>query len=243
MDISYWIQCNPKLTVEHTTKKYFGRFLYKLVVYCPAGRLIDSKGPMDEALAHRKQVTKSVNHAGWWGNRYSKDLDNADTEFLDLLREVRQDQTLGLKLRVEEPMIQIYADSDQRLKDFVDSRFSPNHKQHVRSIAGPKDAAAAAVLNSGAIIRKEYNGYRYKIILRDGRYTTDIKHNLLQYLENQGPEQILLPRSARDMLDRNTSFVWNLYFYSNDPSILTFINLISPGMVSNYHELVVLPDK
>jgi hypothetical protein len=243
MDISFWIQCNPKITVDHTVKKFYGKFLYKLVVYCPAGRLIDAKGPMDAALEHRRVMAKNVNYGGWWGNRNHRDLENADVEFLTMLREVRHDRGLGIKLRIEEPMIQVYADSDAALQTFVNTHFAANQKQYVRSISGPADQAAESVLNAGAIIRKENNGYRYKIILKDGRYTPEIKQNLLNYLENQGPEQVQIPRSARDMLFKSTGFIWNLYFYSNDVNMITFLNLISPGIVSNYHELVVLSNK
>jgi len=243
MDISFWIQCNPKITVDHTVKKFYGKFLYKLVVYCPAGRLIDAKGPMDAALEHRRVMAKNVNYGGWWGNRNHRDLENADVEFLTMLREVRHDRGLGIKLRIEEPMIQVYADSDSALQTFVNTHFAANQKQYVRSISGPADQAAESVLNAGAIIRKENNGYRYKIILKDGRYTPEIKQNLLNYLENQGTEQVQIPRSARDMLFKSTGFIWNLYFYSNDVNMITFLNLISPGIVSNYHELVVLSNK
>jgi hypothetical protein len=243
MDTSFWIQCNPKITVDHTTKKFYGKFLYKLVVYCPAGRLIDAKGSMPDALEHRRTVAKNINHGGWWGRRTNPDLENADVEFLTMLKEVRHDRGMGIKLRVEEPMIQIYADSESALQTFVNTHFSATQKQYVRSISGPIDSAAETVLNSGAIIRKENNGYQYKIILKDGRYTSEIKQNLLVYLENQGPEQVQLSSSARLMLSKSTGYVWNLYFYCNDVSVITFLNLISPGIVSNYHELVVLSNK
>jgi hypothetical protein len=205
--------------------------------------LIDAKGPMDAALEHRRTVAKNINHGGWWGRRTNPDLEHADVEFLDMLREVRHDRSMGIKLRVEEPMIQIYADSDATLQTFVSTHFASNQKNYVRSISGPIDSEAEAVLNSGAIIRKENNGYQYKIILKDGRYTSEIKQNLLAYLENQGLEQVQLSSSARVMLSKSTGYVWNLYFYSNDISMITFLNLISPGIVSNYHELVVLSNK
>jgi hypothetical protein len=243
MDTSFWIQCNPKITVDHTTKKFYGKFLYKLVVYCPAGRLIDAKGSMPDALEHRRTVAKNINHGGWWGRRTNTDLENADVEFLTMLKDVRHDRGIGIKLRVEEPMIQVYADSESALQTFVNTHFLGNQKNYVRSISGPIDSVAEAVLNSGAIIRKENNGYRYKIILKDGRYTAEIKQNLLAYLENQGPEQVQISSSARVMLSKSTGYVWNLYFYSNDVNTITFLNLISPGIVSNYHELVVLSNK
>jgi hypothetical protein len=212
------------------------------VVYAPAGRLIDSKGPMTATLEHRRAVHKNINHAGWWGIRYQKDLDNADTEFLTKLRDIRHDRTLGFKLRVEEPRIQIYAQTEQELLDLVQNEFG-SWKHHVETISGPEDAQAEQVLNSGAIIRKNDLGYKYKVIIKDGRYGHDVKRNLLNYLLNLGENQIGVSRSSFQMLNNNSDYVWNLYFYSNDLGINSFIELISPGIISNCHELVVLPHK
>jgi len=245
MDTSFWIQYNPNIQISHTTKKYFGRYLYKLVVYAPAGRLIDSKPSisMEDALEHRRTVTKNINYGGWWGNRFSRDIDNADVEFLKRLQNIRHDRNLGLKLRVEEPRIQIYADSIDKLEDLVNTHFDSNWNIFVESISGPKDSAAEAVLNSGAIIRKTDVGYRYKIILRDGRYSPETKMSLLNYLTNLEPGDIKLPAGGRSMLESRNGFIWNMYLYTNDPSIVDFLALISPGIVSNCHELVISPDK
>jgi hypothetical protein len=243
MDTSFWVQYNPKIQITHTTKKYFGRYLYKLVVYAPAGRLIDSKDSIAEALEHRRTITKSVNYGGWWGHRYSKDLDHADVEFLTRLQEIRNDRTLGLKLRVEEPRIQIYAESVDKLENLVNVHFGTNWNTFVESISGPADDQAETVLNSGAIIRKTDTGYRYKIIIRDGRYSPEIKNNLLTYLSNLDPADVKLPGSGREMLVKSNGFIWNMYLYVNDADIADFLNLIHPGIVSNCHELVVMTDK
>lgn len=245
MDTSFWIQYNPKISVTHTTKKFFGKYLYKLVVYCPAGRLIDSKPNvlMADALAHRREVSKNVNHGGWWGYRYNKDLENADISFLNLIRDIRQNRTLGVKLRVEEPRIQIYAETDKQLHDLVNKHFDTAHSIYVESVSGPEDAVAESILNSGAIIRKTDLGYKYKVILRDGKYDTQIKESLLSYLNNLGPDDVKLSKTGFEMLQKSSSFIWNLYFFTNDPSVTTFLNLISPGIVSNIHELVVLEHK
>ena len=243
MDTSFWIQYNPKIEVTHTTKKYFGRYLYKLVVYAPAGRLIDSKDPIEDALAHRHTMTKNVNYGGWWGSRYNRDIDNADVEFLSQLQKIRQDRTLGLKLRVEEPRIQIYAENMDQLTELVKTHFNTNWNIFVESISGPADVHAETILNSGAIIRKTDVGYQYKIIIRDGRYSPEIKNNLLNYLTNLDSTDIKLPASGRDMLVKSNGFIWNMYLYVNDAAIADFLNLIHPGIVSNCHELVVIADK
>jgi len=238
MDISKWIQFNPKLTVEHTTKKYFGKYLYKIVVYCPAGRLIDSKDPMDRALEHRREITKHINYGGYWGHKQTRDLEYANIEFLDVLRNIRKNPQ-GIKLRVEEPRVQIYANTEQELLDLVAEQLNP-FANNIESVAGPADSHAEAVLNTGAILRKKDVGYKYKIIIRDGRYTADDKLAILSYLTNLGPETAKVSQSGFDMLQKSSGFIWNLYLYTNDPSISTFLNLIHPGVVLNCHELVIL---
>ena len=242
MDTSFWIRSNPKITVEHTTKKYFGKYLYKIVVYCPAGRLVDSKESMDVALLHRREISKHINQSGWWGVRQNKDLDHANIEFLSILRGIRQDRTLGVKLRVEEPRIQIYAANEEDLIKLVSTYFQP-FKTCIESVAGPEDSVAEDFLNSGAIIRKSDNGYTHKVLIRDGRYTAETRETVLQYLDSLGPEIAQLPLSGYGMLNKNSSYIWNLYFYTNDPSVTTFLNLIHPGLVLNIHPLVVLSHK
>ena len=237
MDTSFWIQCNPKITVEHTLKKFYGRYLYKIVVYCPAGRLIDAKGTMDAELEHRKSIYKHINQSGWWGHRHNRDLDHADIPLLETLRGIRRNQS-GVKLRVEEPRIQIYAETEEDLVAIVQNQLSA-FVSSVESVAGPANDEAAEVLNSGAIIRKTDNGYTHKIIIRDGRYGSAVKETILQYLDGLHIEIIGVPKSCREMFSKSSSYVWNCYFYTNDPSVTTFLNLIQPGLVSNCHELVV----
>ena len=237
MDTSFWVRCNTKVTVEHTVKKFYGKYLYKIVVYCPAGRLIDSKESLDIALEHRKSIYKHINQSGWWGHRHNRDLDLADIPLLETLRTIRRNRS-GIKLRVEEPRIQLYAETEDELVNLVLDHLQP-FLQNIESVTGPANESATEVLNSGAIIRKTNNGYTHKVILRDGRYEADVKETILQYLDGLQIEIAGIPKSCRSMFTKSSSYVWNCYFYTNDPSVTTFLNLIQPGLVSNCHELVV----
>ena len=239
MDTSFWIQCNPNITIDHTTKKYFGKYLYKIVVYAPAGRLIDSKNSLNDALEHRKNIAKNINYGGYWGIHRHRDLDRADLAFLEKLRNFRHDKLSNIKLRVEEPRIQIYCNDENDLKDLVNTHFSQAEKFYIENFSGPESEYSERLLNAGAIIRRIDIGYRYKVILKDGRYSPEIKNQLLTYLTNLGEDQIKLPSTGYEMLSKSTGFIWNLYFYTNDLDVVTFISLISPGIVSNSHELVI----
>jgi hypothetical protein len=243
MDTLFWTQCNPNVAINYTTKKYFGRYLYKIVVYAPAGRLIDSKDSLDKALEHRKLMAKNINFGGYWGMHRNRDLDRADVAFLDKLRNLRHDKSLNIKMRVEEPRIQIYANDETQLKNLVDSHFSSTEKNYVESFSGPESVYSENLLNSGAIIRRTNIGYRYKVIMKDGRYSPEVKTQLLNYLVNVGTDQVKLSKTGLEMLSKSTGFIWNLYFYTNDLSVVTFVNLISPGIVSNSHELVIATHK
>lgn len=235
MDILFWTRCSPKITVEHTTKKFYGKYLYKIVVYCPAGRLIDAKGPMDQALEHRLDVSRHITMS-WWQSKANKDIDKADVFLLDKLRVLKK--TTDIKIRIEEPRVQIYAATEDELVNFVIDHLQSFVKS-IETISGPANEEAAKLLDSGAIIRKIDNGYTHKVILRDGRYGADIKDLILNYLDSLQVEVAGVPKSCRNMFEKTSSYVWNCYFFTNDPSVTIFLDLIQPGIVSNIHELVI----
>jgi len=239
MDTLFWIQCNPKISVEHTAKKYFGKYLYRLVLYAPASRLIHSKGSIEQDLQYRR----TFNHGGSWRYKnFANSADNANVEFLEKMRDVKHDKSLNVKLRAEEPRIQVYANNEQDLKD-ITTTYLFNYHTQIETISGPEDSAAEQILNSGAILKKNDLGYRYKVILKDGRYDTKIKQQLVEYLDNMGRDLVRIPRGTYDMLSKPTSYMWNCYFYSNDERINVFVDLMIPGIISNCHELVIKPHK
>ena len=241
MDTSFWTQCNPKIAQGHTLKKYFGKYLYKIVVYAPAGRIIDDRRDIASALEHRLAITNNIASNGWWSQRHSKDLQNADVELLEVLRDIRRN-VHTVKLRVEEPRVQIYAESETELKDLVLKYLTP-YVDRIESVDGPADVKQEAILNSGAIIRRSDIGYSHKVLLRDGKYSREIKDSILNYLESLGDEVAKVPVSLSAILSKSSSYIWNGYFYTNEPNIVSFLNLMDPNLVLNIHELVVLPHK
>ena len=153
---------------------------------------------------------------------YLKSAEESVKQDKDLLDKKKQDLDLKKK----------------ELKDLVSDYLRP-FLNNIESVAGPANDQAADILNTGAIIRKTNNGYTHKVILRDGRYGSDIKEAILSYLNGLNVEIVNVPKSCREMFCKSSGFVWNCYFYTNDASVVTFLNLIHPGLVSNIHELVV----
>ena len=243
MDISFWTQLQPKITVAYTTKKYFNQYLYKLVVYAPCGRTINSKREIGEHVENRRVWDRDINKFGHWGFRNTKESHNANIQFLEVLRDIKNKTSDKLKFRIEEPEIQIYARNLSDLQNLVNNEFYP-FQDHLRGIFMPENKQYEELLNSGAIIRKKDIGYKYKIVLNDSRYTVDTKMSVLNYLNGLGNEIVHLPPSCRMQLENlSHGHMWGCYFYSNDNSILTFLNLIAPGMSPNIHELIVTANK
>ena len=239
MDISTWTRFSPKITVEYTTKKYYGKYLYKIIMYAPAGRIIDGKNSdLAKALEHRNYIANHIKYSWGAGSNYHRDLDKADVQFLQTLRHIKKN-VAGIKMRIEEPRVQIYAATEDELVNLVLDHLQPFRK-YLETVSGPENTECAEILDSGAILRKKNIGYTHKVLIRDGRYNPESKASILNYLESLGTNLIKVPQSGLDMLTKKSEYIWNLYFYTNDPSVLTFLNLIHPGLVLNCHELVVV---
>jgi hypothetical protein len=237
MDISFWNKLNPEVEFFNTAKQYFNQYLWKLIIHADGGRLILSNLSLEDALAHRKNMAIAYNYGGSWRPyRADQQLDKIDMSLLESIQNVKE--TLGNKIRtrIEEPHVQFYAKSEDTLKE-ISNLLEP--KSCIISVSGPENSKAEELLKSGAIIRNTKIEYKYKVIVRDGRYNPSVKSQLLQYLDNLGDE-VKLSKTCRQMLSKTYPSVWAVFFYVNDPKLVTFINLIDPTLISNIHPVVNL---
>lgn len=236
MDTSFWTTLNPNIRVEATTKQYFGRFLYKMVVFAKCGRLIHSKVTIVDALLERKERNRVIyNYGGSWWQRNRLNSDDADVVLLATLRDIKNEYGDKIRMRIEEPNVQIYTEDEDTLKDIA-IRILPNEAVNIVSL--PENDEVVPLLKDGAIIKHTPQEYKYKVIFRDGRYNIQIKHQVLQYLINLDKDTVKLPQNCVSMLGNSMEYSWGMYFFTNDKSVVTFISLIAPTLVSNIHELV-----
>ena len=238
MDIFYWTQLNPNIEFSYTKKQYFKKYLFKLDVYAPGGRQIDhSVSCVREALDHRRIRSKYYNYGGSWRDQYDRQfLDHADADFLEQLRKIKRENK-NIQVRVEEPSLSIYAESIDDLKAVV-AQFDTSHVKYIERLTYPANDQQSELLKSGAILVKKPQKYAYKVMLRDGRYSLETKTQILNYLD--GLEDLVkVSKGSRDMLSRSFTSMWGVFFYTNDPKVITFLNLLSPGLVLNIHELIL----
>jgi len=234
MDLLFWNNYKGVL-IQDTQKQFYKKFLWRLVVRAEGGRLLESKSAsLQDALTARRETAKAYNYGGSWGWRGNNHLNNVNIDLLETIREIKSKNT-DIRVRVEEPLIQFYAETEEELK-LVAVRLSTF--DCVTAISGPNDVTAD-ILKSGGIVIKKKSDFPYKIIFRDGRYTADVKLQLLDFLLAQG-EDVKISRGVQDMLKKSYPSIWGVFCYTKDPQIATFISLIDPTLVSNIHELVYL---
>ncbi len=236
-DTLFWTKLNPKIIQDRTRKAYFGKYFCKLVISCPGAKLIDSEHEdLKYALQERIQTQRGYNYGGsWWRAEKAAELAKADIEQLHLLRSIKRTNS-NIKLRIEEPWVQIYSENEDELK-LVAVRFFDKMKPLVQSvyIASEQDLDS---LRSGKILipSTSKNTYKYKVVLKDGTYQSSTKQQLLSYLDSL-EDEIKISKGSKAMLNRPFNFIWGVFFYANDLKIITFINLVAPGIVSRIHEL------
>lgn len=235
MDTLYWTKISPSIHLKYTTKQFFSKYTWKLVCKVPGSRTILSNSDIGEAIRSRMIFEEFYRYNVSWFSSKDK-LSNSNVPLLEALRSLKNTTSLDIKIRVEEPYVTFYADNEYNLKEIV-MQLHEFDLDFILEIHGPKNEKNKEILKSGAILVKNNNGFRYKVILRTGPYDPNTKLQILNFLDNL-KEEVKLNAGGRRILSEPFPHVWGVFFYTNDKSIMTFLNLISPNVISNIHELV-----
>jgi len=239
MDSLFWKRLNPEIVYEPTRKQFFGKYCYKLVFKAYGSRCINENrfDSIEEAIQYRISNYRHHNYAGSWRGNHLNELNSVDYGLLNELRAIKSSHGGDIKMRIEEPWLQIYAQDEDTLK-VIASRFDDYSKKSIISVSTPESADYETQLKQDVIIVKKDNGFKYKIFFRDGNYGHDVKVSLYNYLLAIGAD-IRYPNSVEKQLTSTHGWIWGCYFYTVDSSITTALNLIQPGIIGKIHELVV----
>lgn len=234
MDLLYWDKLNTDIKSEVTKKQYFGRYLWRMVYSIPRVHVVTSRyipGDLVNYVIQCKEEERllggRVSYSHHTTRRY---WSNADEILLGRLKNVVDDNKDKLKFRTESDLLQVYAESEQDLKDIATEI---DCYQSIQSISGPKLGTEDALRN-GTVFMSKIN-YKYKVVLRDGNYDPDTKNSILMQL--QAHDDIKIPPSLQNMLKKKYPALWGGYFYCNDDGIATFLSLMSPGIIGKIHTI------
>ena len=240
MDTSFWKSLKPNLKPDlefkQTKKQFFGRYLWRLEIHAECSDLVNpSFKDMMAEVAKRRIRAQARNYGGSWRYSNIERYDKVDYVLLQTIRNIRETYKDTIKVRCEDPWVQFYAESEDELKVIAQSL---SNEECILAITGPTPGTEE-LLTGDKIIGSKKILHRYKIMLRDGNYNLTSKTQILDLLEAQG-DAVKIPESLRHGLTRAYTGMWNTFFYANEESVTTMLNLIHPGIVGKIHEVVHL---
>lgn len=240
-----WTKLNPTVKIINTKKKFFNSYLYKIVIWCPGGRLILDRKSQDAAFLLKNKISylevhqKAYNFGGSWFNsmassRSAELRTEARVNQLQYLIDVKQTYNDQIKIRIEEPIVTIYSNDESFLYTLAN-----NNTDRLKEVHRPVDDKAIEILNRGEIITKTEPTFPYKIQLKEFVFSeVNLKNNILDYLYNlEVNDEVCLTKSLVRYLSDQHPYFNGAYFYSKDEKTLTFINLICPGLISGIFKL------
>ena len=235
-----WTKLNPTVKELAVKKLFFNQYLYKVKVYCPGARLIYYK-TKDEFIRKWSfriaMIDPRYNYGGsWWANTASYGELRKDGKLDQLEHYFNLKNNKSVKIRVEEPYISLYSNSDQQLYDIVEKNY-PERLTEVHLAVNDK---AKDILLKGEILAGKDEQYSYKIFLRSTTFESiSTKHALLDYFYNLD-DLVKLPKQIKNQLNESNTYFSGGYFYSKDDSIVTFLHLFCPDLIASIFKLTKL---
>jgi hypothetical protein len=238
----YLTNLNPTAKIVDTKKKFFNRYLYKIVFHVPACRLVAMKSDCDisEQLEVRQKMLNTYQYGHGYNSSYAmavhrdRRLIGANVSQLEYFKKIVVEHEDRIKIRIEEPFLTIYADDESLLLNIADPE-----KAAVTEFHRPSGTAAVAALNRGECIVKTATEYTHKVVFKELAIGAESKASIYNYLTGLG-DIVKMTKGCERNLRENRFWFTTSYFYTKDESILTFLNLIAPGVVAGIYKLTVL---
>lgn len=244
MDISHWTKLNPDIKRIDTTKKFFNKYLYKIDIYAPAGKIIieknTNKSCQERFLNRVEDANERFNRLQPWAKNNGLALmglreiiNYGSIEQLEYYKTILDTHKDTIKFRVEEPNLSIYCNDEQLLYNIA----ANDPCGRVRKIFRPKNPEAQTLLEEGLVILKKPTPYSYIIHLREGVIKNrDIILQVYNYLLALDDDVKLTNSCAKNLSGRRI-YMPSTYFYSKNLECLTFLNLMAPDLVSRIFKI------
>jgi hypothetical protein len=176
------------------------------------------------------------NFGGSWQRRQRGPFKVAD---LQSLRDIKDAMGKRIKLRVEDPWVQLYTKDVDTLEE-VAKMLSPNIKNSIDSVSWPESEEQLAILGADTILMRYPNGYNYKCLIRDGLYDEALRTSVLNYLDNLGDE-IKISKGTKNQFKQH-NYIYGGFFYLKDEKIATYLLMFSPTLIKKIYKLVPKPE-
>jgi hypothetical protein len=237
-DTSYWTALNPNISLLKTSKLINGRFLYRLNIHAPGCALLRDDEDLYLAAIRRNTMSKNYNYGGSWHARKNGEISDNQIHFLQTIRDYLETKVKPrggretFKLRIEEPDIQFYAETQSELKDLVSIIKDP---KCITSFMCPENEATRKLLLEGYVLRRKEFEWPYRVVIRDGRFSSETKQQMANYLRNLGDEHVRVPEGVWKHLEKG-GWIWGGYIYIKDKNLANMFAMIDPNFVAKIEE-------
>ena len=223
MDSSYWNNCQPKVVLQRTTKLFYNQYLGKL-----AYSLQDARYIKRFAAGAIPLETKSPP----WGSKTRP----IDRDSLEDFRKAKVQHKV--KVRIYEDTFTVYANTEDELKKFNNS-LPVQHHMRVETVSLPDPKEIAQLVNGDIVIPDSHRAGKLKVIVRDGKYDAELLKTIIAWLRNDPGVELTASIEKVSLVLRGGSqrYIYGCYFYVDDETTITMLNLMHPTFVRNYHKI------
>jgi hypothetical protein len=143
-----------------------------------------------------------------------------------------------IRIRAEGKNVSICAESEEILYNILKST---SMRGHIRKIYRPSNKEAMTKIENNVMFVKKPK-FKFRVMIRSGVYSLEIKKQVLNYLENH-KDSIIVTNSIIDNLKINRNTYMAGYFHVNDTDVLLFLKMIVPRFIGKIFQLEVFVDK
>ena len=236
MDLSRWYNINPTIKIVETTKKFYSKYLYKIVYELPGVSLL----PYTRNEEHFLYKISTYESRRWSNYRPSTagHLLSTETAVKLLLLYKVYSESSDLRFRTEGHNISIFSNDLESLYEIATVNLS-GCSGNITTVSMPLSQHSHDVLEQDYIIVRTPTDYLYRVNLKNGwSNKTDIV-NLANYLEGV-KDEVKVPRCFLADLKKHNKYLTGRYFYVRDPKLIDMLVLIAPLLILSIQQLKVI---
>ena len=245
MDLSKsrWSKYLPAEKIHDTPKLYYGKYFYRLEFKFPGAWLVRNLRLSEHELLSQLKKAMKVESDRYYGSFHKlvplikeKDFDG----IVAMFNAIKSVDKTKCRVRIEGHHIRVFAIHAEDLMPILTA--SPLAKLFVKELHQPSDMSSVSLLSEGTIFQKTKPKHSYKVTIRSGKYSPEIQKQIKEYMKNF-PDDIFLSGDLKWRLGESKPSIYRSpgfltgFFHVKDPSVLTFLALISPSFVQKVNKL------
>lgn len=235
MDTSLWTSINPDIRFKSVNKIMYKEFLYKIVIFCPLVRILKNNKFITLTFLERyikfRSLYQNPKKCFSSYNTRQMALSLADANQLLNISKVIKDH----HHRIEGHRLSIYARDEKELRKIIEQVDKKWHSRIIE-IHGPKNEDETKKLSNNTILLKKCN-YKYKVTLKSGFYQVVDAKSIINLIDTAGGH--VPPKwKERSMTTKSDKiYLQGKYFYLDDTKIISFIEVIKPGIIDKIYSV------